>query len=208
MNRSTRLTPFKLFGPDGTLLTSDDNSAADGRNAELAFSVSETGIYRVRLGQNGGLGSVTLSLASSDPAAIRGLPLRMVETDTLAAQVFGTFPATYTLHFSQALLLGSIQPSDLTITDPTGATTLPANDVAIADRNTLTFDIAGLFNVGRALVPSPCFQDHWMASPGSRWHRFQSRLSRRPARLPSLPKCVSTRHRQRWRCVFLWCRHH
>ncbi|REJ69191.1 MAG: hypothetical protein DWQ31_05400 [Planctomycetota bacterium] len=59
-----RLDPFvEIYDPSGTLVGSDDNSAADGRNAELVLTAATSGTYTVRVASSAGAGAYVLDVA-------------------------------------------------------------------------------------------------------------------------------------------------
>jgi extracellular elastinolytic metalloproteinase len=63
---------IELYDPNGSLVGSDDNSAADGRNATLMRTATVTGAYRIRVrGASGTTGEYTLntSVAAVPPPA-------------------------------------------------------------------------------------------------------------------------------------------
>lgn len=68
---------IELYGPGGTLVASDDNSAPDGRNAELSFLTLAGGNYRVRIvGAGGSTGDYTLQVTGKSPlATVRNVTL-------------------------------------------------------------------------------------------------------------------------------------
>ncbi len=51
-----------LFGPDGSLVRSDDNSAPDGRNALMTVTAPASGVYRIRLHPANGAGEYELAV--------------------------------------------------------------------------------------------------------------------------------------------------
>ncbi len=86
---------IKLFGPNGELIASDDNSA-DGKNARLTTTVEETGTYRILVEAGSGVGEYLLSIDSEGEATasiagptegVRGQPrLFTLEADVLTAE--------------------------------------------------------------------------------------------------------------------------
>jgi hypothetical protein len=67
---------FELYDPNNTLIVGDDNSAADGRNATLTRTVTESGSYRVRVTSNDTTGEYVLktSIASvPPPVTVQGI---------------------------------------------------------------------------------------------------------------------------------------
>jgi subtilisin family serine protease len=64
---------IELYDPNGALVASDDNSAADGRNALLNYTATMPGNYRVHIRGNASHGEYVLSYTSI-PSAIHGTP--------------------------------------------------------------------------------------------------------------------------------------
>ena len=127
-----------LYAPDGSLVATDDNGAADGRNVQLSYTVpvGGGGTYRavVRPATDTS-GDYTLRIqgatASSEPFA--------VATSTPAdGALLAVYPTTYSIHLSQPVLLGSVDASDLTIDG------VAAGGVTIVDPQTLQFDVASI----------------------------------------------------------------
>ena len=131
---------IEIFGPDGTLLASDSNGGADGRNASAAISAPVSGQYRVRvLAENGSSGTYFLTVAGA--SAVAAAPAVVTTTPTNAGLV-ATFPATVTVQFSESLDHQTVAASDLTI-DGVNATSVTA-----IDGQTFRFDIDPSTNVG------------------------------------------------------------
>lgn len=128
---------LELYAPDGSLVAVNDNGAADGRNAQLSYTVPEGagGLYRVAVrGVSGSRGEYTLAVegATGQPAPFTATAV----TPADGAQLAG-YPESYTLRLSQPVLLTSVQAADLTVD---GAA---ASAVTIVDAQTLRFDLTG-----------------------------------------------------------------
>jgi hypothetical protein len=61
-----------IYTPLGELAASDDNSAADGKNAALAFTAPAAGVYRIAVAAAGGNGEYVLQLAVNHPPVPNG----------------------------------------------------------------------------------------------------------------------------------------
>ncbi|MEZ6062667.1 MAG: CARDB domain-containing protein [Planctomycetaceae bacterium] len=135
---------IELFFDDGinlpVSLATDDNSAADGRNALLSYTATETGRYIVLIEGVTGSGSYVLNVsgATGAPAAMQATAVTPVD-----GTVVTSTPATATLDFSKVVLLSSLTASDVTIQIPGGGTYTPAG-VTVIDGNTFEFDLTGL----------------------------------------------------------------
>ena len=59
----TNLDPLlTIYDPLGGLVVADDNSAADGRNASITFTVGSTGTFRIEVGAGSGAGTYVLDV--------------------------------------------------------------------------------------------------------------------------------------------------
>lgn len=61
-----------LFGPSGSQLAFDLNSAPDGKNTELTYVATESGSYRVEVRANSGIGEYLLAVNTGPTATITG----------------------------------------------------------------------------------------------------------------------------------------
>ncbi len=127
-----------LFGPTGgALVATNDNGAADGRNAVITYTVPAGGggLYRAVVRGAGTDGGVyTLSVAGATGA----LPtLTVTATTPPTGALLVGYPATYRVDFSQQLLATSVSPGDLRVNG------VPASAVTAVDGDTLDFTIDG-----------------------------------------------------------------
>jgi hypothetical protein len=73
-----------IYSAGGTLLTSDDNSAADARNARLLFTAPSAGVYTVQVAGRAGRGEYILnSTLYATPSADAGPPVVILEGQSL-----------------------------------------------------------------------------------------------------------------------------
>jgi subtilisin family serine protease len=128
----------ELFAPDGTLVTFNDNSAADGRNVLIQHLADNTGLYRVRVTAASGSGEYVLRVtgATGSPPAFA-----VVSHTPADAAAFNAAPQV-TLTFGSSLLLSSVDATDLLVDGE------PATDVSIVDDRTLTFTLPALLTDG------------------------------------------------------------
>jgi subtilase family serine protease len=129
---------LELYGPGGSLVASNSDGAPDGKNALINYQVpSEAGgTYTVRLAPVSGEGDYTLGISG---ATSTDAPPLLVTASSLAdGSDHKDFPGIIQLEFSAAVLLPTVQASDLTVNG------LPASSVAIVDGRTLIFDVADL----------------------------------------------------------------
>ncbi|MFN0053205.1 MAG: CARDB domain-containing protein [Planctomycetales bacterium] len=128
---------IELYGPDGTLLASNDNSAPDGRNGLLDYVVpsEEGGTYRIVVRGAAGNGEYTLAVEGATGAP---QPFQAVATSPADGALLAGFPDVYRVDFSHSVLLTSVDASDLTVDG------MPASSVQVIDGDTLEFTILGL----------------------------------------------------------------
>ena len=131
---------IELYAPDGSFITSDDDSAGDNLNALILHTAAQTGNYRVQiLGANASAGSYLLRASGSSAA---NEPPEVVAVNPADGMVLAAFPTTITLDFSEGLLLSSVTASDLVING------VPATAVTALDGDTLQFSVNPGANVG------------------------------------------------------------
>lgn len=133
LDAANTLDPMiELFDPTGASVASDDNSAADGRNAALTHTAALPGDYVVRVTAVAGEGAYTLDIvgdAGMDPDPF------VADSDPAFDAISKLFPASYTLTFNEPLLIPSVQADDFTFDG------FPASAVRFLDGQTVEFDI-------------------------------------------------------------------
>ncbi|MCC6473143.1 MAG: pre-peptidase C-terminal domain-containing protein, partial [Burkholderiales bacterium] len=129
---------LELYDPAGALVASNDNGAADGRNARIDYLVpaSAGGTYRVSVLRGSGSGDYTLEVSNATGSLPAALVVEGSSIDDGAALTLA--PDSVTLSFSSNLAYSSAQAGDLTVNG------VPANALEWVDGRTLRFDIAGL----------------------------------------------------------------
>ena len=125
---------LELYDPSDALVDSDNNGAADGRNALITHTAAQTGIYRVRVSIVVGSGDVVLSVTGASGAVPSSLAVEQASIND--GETLTTYPNTLDLTFDSTLLLSTVEAADLTVTGG------PADSVTVVDGNTLRFDIA------------------------------------------------------------------
>ncbi|UUZ69431.1 Ig-like domain-containing protein [Polaromonas sp. P2-4] len=129
---------IELYNAQGTLVASDTNSNADGRNAILTYTPQLDGKYVVKVivdgasSQNSGV--YTLSVTGAD--AILGSAPRVIRQSTADGQIVASPPSYLDLTFSEGLRLDTVQASDLVLDGGAVATS-----VQVIDGRTLRFFI-------------------------------------------------------------------
>ncbi len=123
---------LELYDPSGQLVATDLNSAGDGRNALIAHSAAMMGQYRIRIfaENDGGEYTVSATGATGDD-----VPPGVSVTSPSAGEVTGSFPSTYTVQFSEPLLLSTLDASDLLVNG------IPATGFTIVDGRTFAFAV-------------------------------------------------------------------
>ncbi len=124
----------ELYDPSGLLVAADDNSAPDGRNAELTYIAGANGAYTVRVLSSAENGEYVLDLSGNTG----GLPaFEVIGSDPAEEERFAAAPPTFTVDFNDTVLLGSLEPLDLVIDG--GLDT--ATGVTPVDGDTVIFDL-------------------------------------------------------------------
>jgi hypothetical protein len=101
----------QLYDASGNLLGTNDNGAADGKNAKLTYRVAATGAYYVRvLGVNGSAGEYTLSVKGATGA----LPAFTVTGTNPPAGKHVRPITSITVDFSDSVLLSSLATANVT----------------------------------------------------------------------------------------------
>ena len=142
---------IELFDENDVLVATDDNSAGDGRNARITYTVlgGSSGSYRVVISTPEGAeeGDYTLVVSGATGALP---PFEVTTTEPASGTLLSLYPNTYRVNFNQAVLFSSADAGDLLVNGS------PADGVAIVDADTLEFDITsgsagdGLYSVTMA----------------------------------------------------------
>lgn len=125
---------IELYDPQGNLLSYDDNSAGDGINASIVHVAAQTGSYRLRVLAQEGRGDYYVRVDSGNSVPSNLAP-QVIGTDPADGAPVALFPTTYTVDFSEQLLIASIQPGDLKING------VSASDMSIVDGDTISFEL-------------------------------------------------------------------
>ena len=134
---------LELYGPaaGGTpaapaLLAADDDSAPDGRNADLAYAVPAAGTYYVRVTSPGpdsrGFYVLTVSGATGDGVP-PNVPLAVAATTPAGGSVVGPAVPEILIDFTGGVLPASLAAADLTVGGR------PATGFRIVDGDTVAF---------------------------------------------------------------------
>ena len=126
---------IELVGPNGNVVASDTNSAADGRNASLSHTALVSGTYTVRVLTESGTGDFVLRATGATGVQP---PLTVSSASISEGQVLNTPPGSVDINFSGALRSDTVQAGDLTVNG------VAAVGVVQVDADTLRFDISGL----------------------------------------------------------------
>lgn len=133
---SNTLDPsVELLAPNGSVVASNTNGAADGRNANLSYTALASGTYTVRVLSESGTGDFVLRAAGATGVQP---PLTVTSASITEGQVFNTPPTAVDVNFSHALRADSVQAGDLSVNGQA------AVGVIQIDADTLRFDISGL----------------------------------------------------------------
>lgn len=135
-----------LYSPAGVLLASDDNSAPDGRNALLSYTIGSSGLYNVAVRATAGQGEYVLTASTQQGvSATPGVPDLLDVSDSgisnsddltnrnntsgkeLQFSVGSTVPGALVRIYADGVLIGSATA--------TGATTVVTTNGAVALAN-------------------------------------------------------------------------
>ncbi|MHC4876833.1 MAG: hypothetical protein ACYTGL_10070 [Planctomycetota bacterium] len=145
---------LELYAPDGSLVATDDNSAADGRNATISHTATLAGSFRVRVVPAATSGDYLLSVTG---ATAGDLTPTVVDTNPDDGALLNAFPATYRVQFSEPLLLSSVSASDFLING------VAATSFSMSSGNTVDFSIDPTANTGdgtySVLIPAGSIHD-------------------------------------------------
>lgn len=132
------LDPYLLlFAPNGSLVGSNYNGAADGKNALLNHTATQTGTYRVAIGgENLSRGEYLLQVTG----ATTGAPPSFVVTTTTPVDGANlpAAPTQLTVKFNRPVWLPSVTADDVVV-DGT-----PATGWSVVDGRTIVFDLPPL----------------------------------------------------------------
>ena len=138
---------IELHSPTNTLLASDDNGAADGKNAVLSHTATTAGLYRARVrGMNGTEGEYVLTVTGATGA--QPAPQATAATPANGADLNAT-PTQFTIRFDRQILFSSLQASDLTVNG------VAATSFTIVDGNTVIFTLPALGQGVQNVVIAP-----------------------------------------------------
>jgi hypothetical protein len=131
-----------LYGPDGSLVASDDNSAPDGRNALLTYTVpaGAGGLYFIQvqpspLTDSPTTGEYNLMVNGGTTA---DAPFTVVSTSPADKAFLGFNPTTLTVTFNHNILLTSLSASALMVDG------LSATGFTVVNGTTVTFTLPSL----------------------------------------------------------------
>ncbi|MDP2105161.1 MAG: ThuA domain-containing protein, partial [Desulfobulbaceae bacterium] len=127
----------ELFAPSGSLVSSQHNNAADGRNVLISLPSEQTtnGTYRIKVTAYSGTGDYTLQVSGASAPTLADLT---VTASVNNGATLPTFPDAITLTFSSAVDATSLLASDLTVNGTA------ADNVTLVSTNQARFAIASL----------------------------------------------------------------
>ena len=124
---------IELIAPDGSSVTTDDNSAADSHNALITHTAVQSGSYRIRVSGTGSTSGAYVVRVTGSTGVNQ--PPSVIATTPVDGGTVGTFPAVYTLNFSEAVDPTTVSAGDLLIGG------LPATGLIQIDGDTFRFDV-------------------------------------------------------------------
>jgi hypothetical protein len=135
---------INLYDPNGNLVASDDNSAPDGRNAQLAYEVPAggDGLYFIQvqpspLTANPTSGEYTVTVTGGETA---NAPFVAASTTIPDKAYLNANPTTLTVTFNHNILLSSLAASALVVDD------MAATDLTVVNGSTVVFKLPTLLS--------------------------------------------------------------
>lgn len=122
---------LELIDPAGNIVAADSNGAADGRNALLVATATESGTYKLRVRIDSGSGAYVVTVAGATGAALSQAPLVTAVTPANGL-VLNAAPASITFQLSEGVRADSVSVSDLVLDSGgsvTGVRLLAGNQV-------------------------------------------------------------------------------
>ncbi len=135
---------LELLDPELAAVAADDNGGLDGRNAQLHFTATQSGMHLINV-RGSGAGAYVLKLDGNGTQAA----FEVTSTDPTSQEVLAGRPDRLTVRFSDAVRLDTLEAADLTIGG------LPAVDVTVGDVRTLSFGVPGELGDGVHQVTLP-----------------------------------------------------
>jgi len=131
---------IELYNPSNVLVASG-TVLGDGRNEQIVHTATATGLYRVRvLGEGGTNGDYFVSIIGNT-GTTAGAAFQVTATNPVNGANLLVAPATYTVDFNDAVLVASLQATDLVIDG-----SLTATGFAVVDGDTVSFTMPALAN--------------------------------------------------------------
>jgi hypothetical protein len=136
---------LNVYDPNGHLVASDDNSAPDGHNARVSYTIPTggAGLYFVEVKPSPATATPTTGeyiLTIQGPTTPTDAPFTVTATNPPNKAYLGAVPTTLTVSFNHNLLLTSLAASDLT------ADGQAATGFTVLDGSMVTFTLPTLPN--------------------------------------------------------------
>ena len=125
---------LELLDAAGTLVASNEDGAADGRNALLDYTALAGGSYKVRVLLEPGSARGDYVLHATGATGTSNAAPQVISADPIDGKRLGTPPASLTLNLSEGVLAATVGVNDLSITG--GGT---VSSVEIVDGDTIRF---------------------------------------------------------------------
>lgn len=123
---------LQLLSADGSVLATDDNGAADGRNALLNFTAAEAGTYQIAVNSSETSGEYVVNVGGDfESPGFQALRSQPIDGDLVRLPI-----THFEIQFNQLVAAESVQAADLLINGEPAA-----GRVAIQSGDTLVFDL-------------------------------------------------------------------
>lgn len=127
---------IELYNPSGILVASG-TVLGDGRNEQILHAATATGLYRVRVLAEGGTGGEYFVSVAGNTGTTAGPAFQVTATNPVNGANLLVSPTTYTVDFNDAVLVSSLNASDLKVNG------VDALGFTVVDGDTVNFTLAG-----------------------------------------------------------------
>jgi methionine-rich copper-binding protein CopC len=135
----TLLDPvIELLDPAGNRVAIDDNSAADGRNAQLVYTPAEDGVYTIRVTGGNTNGAYVISTTGQDPDP----GMKVIENSPLDGIVLDMAPRRIQVVFNHAIDRSSLQAEDFLLDG------MPLSNYEVLEGHIVTLEMNVPFRAG------------------------------------------------------------
>ncbi|MBU1666575.1 MAG: pre-peptidase C-terminal domain-containing protein, partial [Gammaproteobacteria bacterium] len=130
---------LELYDPAGILVASNNNGAADARNALIGYTAASAGTYRLRVAGVTGMGDYSLEVQGASGALAN--TFAATGASVMEGAMLAAFPGSIDIAFSQPVRMDSVSPLDvMVIHDVSGP--VAVSDAILVNANTVRYVLA------------------------------------------------------------------